>query len=389
MPEWDGILFTAFEHSGDHIAGALIRELKRRDPDRPIYGMGGPAMRDSGAELIEFTTDKAAMLAGAATQARQHLKRLGRLRHWLAENRIAALVPTDSPAANWSICGAVRKHQPHAKVVHLVAPQLWAWAPWRVRKLRRLTDHVLCVQPFEPDWFGQRGVTASFVGHPLYDSIPAERTPPDGDLPKTGGPKLALLPGSRQKEVASNWPTMLDAYRRLHASQHDLSAVIAASDASRAHQIELMSPMGVMPRSMRLTTGDADAVLNWADAALVVSGTATLHAAAHGTPMVVFYNVKPHEWHLVGRWVVNTRTMSLPNLIGESMGLGRVVPELMPHFGDPDALAGAVEPLLADSDARRGQVAAFKQIRERFTEQRFELAAADILLEVVGGPSSN
>ena len=141
--------------------------------------------------------------------------------------------------------------------------------------------------------------------------------------------------------------------------------------------------MGVLPRSMWMLSGDADAVLNWADAALVVSGTATLHAAAHGTPMVVFYNVKRYEWELAGRWLVNTRTMSLPNLISESMDMGRIVPELMPHFGDPDALVRAVEPLLRDGQARRAQAQAFKRIRERFCEQRFEQAAADKLLEVI------
>jgi len=383
MPDTPGILFTAFEASGDHIAGSLIAELKRRDPKRPIYALGGPVMKQSGAELIESTADKAVMLVGAAAQARQHFKRLGRLRRWLADHPIRALVPTDSPAANWSICSTVRRCQPQAKVVHLVAPQLWAWAPWRVRKLRRLTDHVLCVQPFEPKWFGDRGVQASFVGHPLYDQISGERKPVPDDLPDTPGPKLALLPGSRQAEVKRNWPTLLEAYRRLHARHHDISAVVAASDKARAHQVKLLSPMGVLPRGMHMNIGDADAVLNWADAALVVSGTATLHAAAHGTPMAVFYNVNPLGWHLVGRWVVNTRTMSLPNLIGESMGLGRVVPEMMPHFGDADALIRAVAPLLKDGDARRAQQQAFAAIRTRFTQHRFKQAASDALEQVL------
>lgn len=386
MSDRPGILFTAFEPSGDHIASALIAELRRRDPDRPVYALGGPEMRGAGAELIEATTDKAVMLAGAAAQARQHWLRLGRLKRWLAENRghrIEALVPTDSPAANWSICSLIRKQQPDARIVHLVAPQLWAWAPWRVRKLRWLTDHVMCLLPFEPDWFAERGVSASFVGHPLYDRIAAEKSPPAAGLPATTGPKLALLPGSRRSEIKRNWPTMLGAYRRLHASHRGLSAVVAASDKARAHQIELMSPMGVLPRGMHMSIADADAVLNWADAALVVSGTATLHAAAHGTPMVVFYNLKPYEWHLVGRWFVTTRTLSLPNLIGESMGLGRVVPELMPHFGDADALTRAIAPLLQEGAARRKQHHAFAAIRAEFTRLRFERAAADTLLNAI------
>ncbi len=384
MPETQALLFTAFEPSGDHIAAALITELKRREPGRPIYALGGPAMKKAGAELIEGTTDHAAMLLGAASQVRTHLQRLGRLKAWLADHPIAALIPTDSPAANWSVCSMVRKHQPDARVVHLVGPQLWAWAPWRIRKLRRLTDHVMCLFPFEPAWFGARGVKASFVGHPLYDQIPAEKTPPGDELPQVSGPKLALLPGSRESEIKHNWPTMLAAYRRLHASHHRLSAVVAATDKARAHQVELMSPLGVLPRGMQMIVGDADAVLNWADAALVVSGTATLHAAAHGTPMAVFYNIKRYQWHLIGRWLINTETMSLPNLIGESMGLGRVVPELMPHFGDPNALIRAITPLLKDGDARRQQHRALRKIRERFVEKRFEQAATDVLLDEIG-----
>jgi lipid-A-disaccharide synthase len=386
MPDPQALLFTAFEPSGDHIAAALIAELKRREPDRAIYALGGPTMQQAGAELIETTTDRAAMLAGAATQARTHLQRLGRLKKWLAEHPIRALIPTDSPAANWSVCATVRKHQPGAKVVHLVAPQLWAWAPWRIRKLRRLTDHVMCLLPFEPDWFGQRGVKASFVGHPLYDQVSGKKTPPGNNLPVTAGPKLALLPGSRHSEITHNWPTMLTAYRRLHASHHNLAAVVAATDSARAHQIKLMSPLGVLPRGMSMITGDADAVLNWADAALVVSGTATLHAAAHGTPMAVFYNIKRYQWHLIGRWLVNTKTMSLPNLISESMGIGRVVPELMPHFGDPNALVRAISPLLQDGEPRRQQQQALRSIRERFVEKRFQQDAAQVLCEVLDTP---
>ncbi len=387
MPEKPGILFTAFEPSGDHIASALIRELRRRDPDRPIYALGGPDMRDAGAQLIEETTGNAIMLVGAASQAVAHWRRLTRLKRWLAEHPIDALIPTDSPAANWSVCSLVKKHQPNAKVIHLVAPQLWAWAPWRVRKLRRLTDHVLCLLPFEPDWFRSRGVPATFVGHPLYDRIcpPKNHEKPSA---ATDSPTLALLPGSRENEVKRNWPTMLEVYRRLHAMTPRLKAIVAASDTARAHQIEAMSPMGVLPRGMRMTVSDADTVLSQADAALIVSGTATLHAAAHGTPMVVFYNLKPYEWHLAGRWLVTTRTMSLPNLISEWMGLGRIVPEYMPHFGEPDPLIRSLSALLEHGDTRKTQQAGLARIREHFEEHRFDESAGEAVVRCLEGTTS-
>lgn len=162
-------LFTAFEPSGDVLAAPVIAELRRRQPEAKVWALGGPRMEAAGATLIDSTTDDAVMLGSALRHARLHMRRVTRLKAWLAEHPITALLPVDSPAANWSICKAVRKTQPAAKIVHLVAPQLWAWGPWRIRKLRRLTDHVLCVLPFEPAWFAERGVEATFVGHPLFD----------------------------------------------------------------------------------------------------------------------------------------------------------------------------------------------------------------------------
>ena len=176
------ILFTAFEPSGDALAAPMITRLLEQHPGLRVWALGGPKMLAAGADLIETTTDNPAMLLGAASQARAHQQRLKRLTKWLNDHKLAALVPVDSPAANWSICKLVRKTQPAAKIIHLAAPQLWAWAPWRIKKLRRLTDHVLCLLPFEPDWFTARGVRATFVGHPLFDPS-LQSTKPSGELP--------------------------------------------------------------------------------------------------------------------------------------------------------------------------------------------------------------
>ena len=103
-----------------------------------------------------------------AAEGKTLLRRKADLATWLGQHDIAAHVPVDSPAANWSMCRATRNVQPNASVVHLVGPQLWAWAEWRIRRLRKLTDHVMCLLPFEPAWFGERGVSGTFVGHPLF-----------------------------------------------------------------------------------------------------------------------------------------------------------------------------------------------------------------------------
>jgi lipid-A-disaccharide synthase len=372
------ILFTAFEPSGDALAAKLIASLKAAEPDRPIYALGGPRMAEAGAILIESTTDRAAMLAGAARQAKAHHARLGRLKAWLGDHPIAATVATDSPAANWGVCKRVRQVRPGAAILHLAAPQLWAWGAWRIRKLRRLTDQVLCLLPFEPAWFRARRVPARFVGHPLFAEA-GEGPPPavvDPDQRFTG-PRLALMPGSREAEVQRNWPTQLEAFHRLRAQQPRLRAVVSAADTARAEQIRQLCPEATLPRGMRLTIGQAASVLRWAELALVVSGTASLQCVVHRVPMVVTYRINKPAWHLLGRWLVAARTFTLPNLLSESLGHGRAVPELVPHFGEVEPVMTALQPLLGNTPERRQQREAFEAIHQAYAGVVFTEAAAD------------
>lgn len=375
MSDPAAILFTAFEPSGDALAAPLIAELKRRDPDRPIHALGGPKMAAAGAELIETTTDDAVMGVPPLRKVVEHRARLKRLRAWMRGRSIAAVIPTDSPAANWSVCQAGRALHPAAKVIHLAAPQLWAWAPWRIGKMRRLSDQVLCLLPFEPDWFEQRGVPAAFVGHPIFTRAACDTV--TAGLPHTDRVKIALLPGSRDSEVAANLPTMLDAVKRL-AAECDLTAVIAAVDDRRAVQIEALAPHGAGDWLTTRVGRTAD-VLAWADVVLVVSGTATLQVAAQGKPMVIVYNASPLMWHGLGRWIVSTRTFTLPNLIGRWLDLpgGRRVPELVPHFGAVEPVRAALAPLMVDGEARGRQCELFEAIRQAYAEVDFARSAAD------------
>lgn len=388
MAEQAGILFCAFEPSGDAVAAPVIAQLRREQPQRPIYALGGPRMAEAGAQLIEHTTENAVMLLGAASQAIAHKRRLARLKQWLSSHNIAAVAPTDSPAANWSICRLVKRMQPQAKVVHLVAPQLWAWGQWRTRKLRGLTDHVLCLLPFEPDWLNRRGIKATFVGHPLFNKSALQRSTVTSDaLPGGEGPRLALLPGSRTSEVQANWRMMLGVYEQLRQKRPDLRACVAASDEKRAELLRSMLPNGHLPEGMTMLTSDASAVLDWADAAVVVSGTATLHAASRKTPMVVVYNVSQVMWQVLGRWLIRTRTFSLPNLIGEWMNLGRVVPELVPHDGQVQPVVDELEPLLNKTAAYDRQLASFDAIANCFMAQNYEKSAVRALLETIADPA--
>jgi lipid-A-disaccharide synthase len=347
-----GILFTAFEPSGDDHASAVIVELRKRwtAAELPIYAWGGPKMRAAGAELIEETGANAVMGVPGAGKIVEHVNIHKRIARWMDGGKASLHVPVDSPAANFPICKTAKAHG--MKVVHLVAPQVWAWAPWRIRKLRKRSDLVLCLLPFEEEWFMARGVPARFVGHPLFDepldevdlAARAEKlgavVNPSGTAsagkPMPLGPRVALMPGSRPQEMVRCFPVLLDAYNRLRRDFPGTLGMVAATKPETLRKLqELAAAHGGWPSGLGIVHGDTDGVVRWCDYAMVVSGTVTLQIARQLKPMVAVYCPGWLMYQLVARWLVSTELFTLPNLIAGR----RVIPELIPHFGDGDALA--------------------------------------------------
>src|SRR4051812_241241 len=230
------ILFTAFEPSGDEHAAPVIAELKRRRPGLRVAAWGGAKMERAGAEIVERTGDDAVIGMPGLKKIREHGRINERVQAWLVANRPAVHVPVDSPAANFPICEMAKATG--ARVVHLVAPQIWAWGRWRIHKLRRLTDMVLCLLPFEEGFFQKRHVKAKFIGHPLFDDIP-EGAGLDAGAAKypAGHPRLALMPGSRPAELRNSFPLLFDAFRRLRAVYPGAVGVVAATKPAVADQL--------------------------------------------------------------------------------------------------------------------------------------------------------
>lgn len=384
-----GILFTAFERSGDEHAAPVIAQLRKLAPDVPIYATGGDHMADAGAELIEKTDHMGTMGADSFGHILEHLRRMKRLRHWLTEHPIAAHVPTDSPAANWGICKAVKKQfGDRAKVVHLVAPQVWAWGQWRVKRLRDWSDLVLCLLPFEPEWFKRHGVNARFIGHPVFNHE-LDTTSLDNmavSYPH-GSPRIALMPGSRQKELERNWPVILDAWRRFSADHPDAQAVVAGvheAAVNRLRQIE-----GDTPPNVHMVHGQTDAVIRWSQAVLSVSGTVSLHIARQARPMVLLYKLNPVTWTLAGQFIVRARTFALPNLIGAGRVEGappreHIVREFVPWLGgDTRPIAAALSALVDDEQVRATQLGALRRVIEHFAPHDAGEEAAKAILEIM------
>ena len=375
-PSSPAVLFTAFEPSGDEHASAVITELHTRRPDIAIFAAGGPKMRAAGAKIILDTTHDAVMGLPGLGKILEHRRLNKQIERWLDANRIALHMPVDSPAANFPIARLAKARG--IPVFQLVAPQLWAWAPWRIRKTRRLIDKLLCILPFEEQWFRERGVDAEYVGHPIFGasfddaSIDAVvKTLPAGEQ------RLAILPGSRPGEIEKNYPTMLDAFIELRRRHPDLLGVVAATNDRIAQRIDEINQKrtGGQPEGLRVIVGHANAVIRWSRFAVATSGTVTLRVCRHGRPLVAMFRVNPVLWSLFARWALNTPFILLPNII-----MGRaIIPELAPYFGGPERLIDALDNLLGDEAAQREQIDAQLELSERFGDHNAARRAAELI----------
>ncbi|MFG0292925.1 MAG: lipid-A-disaccharide synthase [Phycisphaerales bacterium JB050] len=381
MPDSPAILFTAFEPSGDDHSAAVIAELKRRHPDLRIYAWGGPKMAQAGAEIVEQTGNDAVVGVPGFEKIREHLQINKTIRRWLGEHPEVALhIPVDSPAANFPICKIAKKAR--RKVLHLVAPQLWAWGPWRIRKLRKCTDMVLCLLPFEEKFFRDRGVDATFVGHPLFDEdLDLDALNHRSATLASGNPKVAVLPGSRPAEIRRNFPVMLNAFRELRKRHPELIGLVGATtEQVREDLYQRANLHGGWPDGLDVLVGETDVVANWADLAMVVSGTVTLQVSKQQVPMVIMYKTNQLMYNCIGRWVLTTKHFALPNLIAGK----EVIPELIPYFKDNGQLLEAMDNLIADPVAQQAQRDAQASIVAKFRGPNASESAADAIEKMLG-----
>jgi lipid-A-disaccharide synthase len=380
-PANPAVLFTAFEPSGDDHASGVIRELRRRRPDLPIYAWGGPKMRRAGAEIIAETGDDAVVGVPGWDKIRQHQQINRDIDHWLAEHEdVRVHVPVDSPAANFPICKIAKRHG--RNVVHLVAPQIWAWGGWRIAKLRRRTDLVLCLFPFEETWFRDRRVPARFIGHPLFDDpLDMDALTERAREMEQGEPRLAIMPGSRPAELRRNFPVLLNTFKAIRRTHPGARGMIAATtEAVREHLYQRANVLGGWPEGLDVVVGETDLVVRWADLALVVSGTVTLQLAKQATPMIIIYKVNELSFRTLGAVLINTPYFTLPNLIAQQ----EIVPELIPFFKDTGQLTAMAEQLLGSPDRMEAQRLNLRSITAKFAGKLASAGAADAIEEWAG-----
>lgn len=331
------IFFSVGEPSGDQHAAPLIRALRRRGDVR-VSGFGGPEMERAGCSLLYPLTGLAVMgIFQVIPLIRQFFRLVRQADEYFARNKPDVVVLIDFPGFNWHVARAAKKHG--IPVVYYLPPQMWAWAGWRIHKMRRLVDLVLSGLPFETDWYARKGMPVLYVGHPFFDEV-AEH-PLDESFCREwkagSGPTIAVLPGSRTQEVKGCWPIFQRAIEQLSQRFPQARFLVANYRESQRDfcRRELAAArLDALP--ITFFVGRTPEVVSLADCAMMVSGSVSLELLARKTPAVVTYRC---GWltYLIGRAMVRIRYMSLPNLMAGK--------ELMPEHlcvTNPDAAVAHV-----------------------------------------------
>lgn len=336
------LFLIAGEVSGDTHGAALMRAL----PDRArLAGLGGPRMAAE-ADGIENWLEEAAVLG-----LWEVLKKYGYFKAKMEatvarilESRPDGVVLIDYPGFNLRLAKRLRRAGFAGKLIYYISPQVWAWKKGRIRTMAALLDRMICIFPFEKPLYEHSGLTTVFAGHPLVDSLARARIPGverDPDL-------VALLPGSREREVEALFPAMAEAAVQLRAARPALRfAASAVNERLAARMRSIADGARLHPASLRIGVGDVHEVMQRAAAGVVASGTATLEAAYFGLPYCLVYRV---AWltYVVGRLVVEVDHLGIVNVIA-----GReVVKELLQGDATPEGIAAELGRLLDDPAAR-------------------------------------
>ncbi len=339
------ILVSAGEASGDRYAAQLVEEMRRRFPGAEFFGCAGRRLREAGVRPIVRAEDLAVV---GIFEVAAHIPRIygefRRLADAAAAERPDLAILTDAPDFHLRL--AKKLYEAGVPIFYYVAPQVWAWRKGRLRQLRRYVQHLLCIFPFEEQFFREHGVAATYVGHPLADE-PRETSSRTSYFARHGfdpaKPLIALLPGSRKGEAARHLPVLREVVGLLGRWKPLNFVLPASSTTGGAFFAERIGDL-----SVQIVEEGASQALAQADLALVASGTATVEAALAGTPMVVFYRVSGPSW-VVGKLLVDVPFYSMVNL----MAGRQIVPELIQRDCEAARLAAEARRLLDDETARR------------------------------------
>ena len=394
------VFISAGEPSGDHHAALLVRELRARRPDVECVGLGGPQMEAAGVALVADMTKLAVMwFLRVILNIHRFVDLARRAERSFLASRPDVCVLVDFPGFHWWLAWRAKRHG--IPTVFFCPPQVWAWGSWRVKKMRRLVDHVLSALPFEHEWFEAEGLASTLVGHPFFDELDGvARRPPAA----SAAPLVLLLPGSRGQEIEANLATLVRAATIVKARVPETRFTIAALHERHAGRIAALAAgcPGYRDLDAEITTGRARELIGQATAALAVSGSVSLELLAARVPTVIVYRIGGLA-HVVQSWFRHARFITLVNLLAAAKPIGPTQPSLVPPRevppADPDAIypeylavqdpaeraAGHVIEWLEDPTARARVVLRLEAVAREVARPGSSARAAEAVLAIASG----
>ena len=368
----------AGEASGDLHASHLMASLKQEDVQAEFRFLGGDLMAEqAGCQPIIHFRDMAYMgFMDVVKHLGKILGFLGTARRAIDEWQPDALILVDYPSFNLKV--AKYAHNLGIPVHYFISPKVWVWKEWRVKDIRRYVDHMYCILPFEPEWYAERDYKATYVGNPTVQEVAqASRDFPDfsGFIAQYGladRPIIALVPGSRVREIRDNLPLMIEA-----AARHpEFQAVIAGApsiDDSLYDEV-------IGNKAVHVLRDATYPLVHHARVALVTSGTATLETALLGTPQVACYRFNGSKWsYNFYRKLLSGKYVTLPNLITDEP----VIPELLMHMCTLDSIYSHLTQLLGDTPERQTMLDGYARLAERLGTEVCTATAARLITQSI------
>jgi lipid-A-disaccharide synthase len=369
------LFISAGEPSGDLHGANLIKALKRIDPTIRFSGFGGDKMEAAGCKLLFPLTRLAVMwFLRAILNIFKFIGLLKKAKRFFRDEKPDAVVVIDYPGFHWQL--AKRAHGQGIPVYYFVPPQLWAWGGWRIKKMKKWFKHVLSALPFEDEWYHERDMPSTFIGHPYFDELAEKKLNLSfiDEQRRYPGKVIALLPGSRTQEVTKNLPEMLEAAAIVHHKHPETRFLIASfNDKQAAIACRLMAGMNL---PVQVHFGRTQEIIEMAEACISVSGSVSLEIMYRTKPAVVVYRVSNLGLRL-GRYYMTCRFITLVNLLADK--------EIYPEFlTDRNPSAGVAERVLEllDKPEKAEQVCKdLREVRDRVAQPGACERAAKFLID--------
>ena len=367
------LFLSAGEPSGDVHGSNLIRAILAKQPDAQLTALGGPLMRAAGADILYPLTDLAVMGFSQVLLNLRTFFRVGDLaiRHVRA-TKPDAVVLIDYPGFHFELAKRLRQYG--VPTYFFVPPQIWAWKQGRVRKVRKYFTGVLTALPFEDEWYRARHVNPHYIGHPYFDELARQRPDPEFLAAERAKPgvRVAILPGSRNREIAANAEMLVGATRKVHAVRPDARFLVAAFNERQADAVRALRPAGV---PIDVHVGKTPEIIELADVCASVSGSVSLELLYRAKPTVIVFHVNRfYKW--LARRVVGVKYITLVNLLANE----ELFPELLTARDESDRIAGHLLGWLNDPARRAALIGQLEALRSRVAVPGACDRAAEFLL---------